>query len=203
MGRHWRTSRAAEFGAVYGDKELAEQERAQQNVPVGDPFTLYHPNGLQRDRERARKAFAVIRAHPVWYAGVMLRRMARVLKFAGDPAPYVGSSGINVTSSKTLPENRRGGVLAFFANALGMVQSMLRYILLPMMVLGVWFAWRRDRGVTLLLLSTVVYYLVVGSALHTEIRYGLPMQSLLFVFAGLGLSEVCGVARKIIRRFRK
>jgi hypothetical protein len=196
------TSRAAEFGAVYGDRELVEQERAQQNIPAGETFTLYYPNGVQRDRERARKAFAVIRAHPVWYAGVMLRRMAGLLKYAGDPAPYVGSSGINVTSSKTLPESRRGGFVAFVVNTLGMVQSVLRYVLLPLMILGVWFASRRDLRVTMLLLTPVIYYLVVGSALHTEIRYGLPMQALLVVFAGLGLSEVCGMTGKISRRFR-
>jgi hypothetical protein len=33
--------------------------------------------------------------------------------------------------------------------------------------------------------ATVFYYWVVGSMIHTHIRYGLPMQALLTLFAGL------------------
>ncbi len=126
----------------------------------------------------------------------MLRRMAGVLKFAGDPSPYYGSSGINVTSKKSLPERLQGGVLSFLVTALGMVQSVMRYMALPLMVVGVGIALRSDWRLALLLLTTVLYYLVVGSALHTEIRYGLPMQSLLFVFAGLSVSKLIEVVRR-------
>ena len=47
---------------------------------------------------------------------------------------------------------------------------------------------RRERigELTCLLLVTVLYYLVPGTAAHTEIRYVLPMHGLLFVFAGAG-----------------
>jgi len=41
----------------------------------------------------------------------------------------------------------------------------------------------------------IIYYLVVGSGLHTEFRYGLPMQALLFVFAGLTLDWLMGGLR--------
>jgi hypothetical protein len=34
------------------------------------------------------------------------------------------------------------------------------------------------------LLVTILYYLVPGTAAHTEIRYVLPMHALLIVFAG-------------------
>ena len=183
------TDRAAEFGAVFGDQNVVDQERVQLGIPPDARFSLYYPDGVQRDRERGRKAFAVIRAHPVWYAGVMLRRMAGVLKFAGDPAPYYGSSGINVTSKKSLPERLQGGVLSLPVTVLGMAQSVMRYLALPLMVVGIAIALRSDWRLALVLLATVLYYLVVGSALHTEIRYGLPMQALLCVFAGLTLSK--------------
>jgi 4-amino-4-deoxy-L-arabinose transferase-like glycosyltransferase len=184
------TDRAAEFGAVFGDRALLEQERVQLGIPPDAPFGLYYPDGVKRDRERARKAIAVIRAHPVWYAGVMLRRMAGVLKFAGTPAPHYGSAGINVTGKKCLPANLQGGVLSWFVTALGMMQSVIRYSALPLMIVGISFAFKQDWRLALLLLSTVFYYLVIGSALHTEIRYGLPMQALLFIFAGLAISEL-------------
>ena len=166
---------------------MIDQERAALGVASDASFGLYFPDGVRRDRERTRKAFAVISAHPIWYGGVMLRRMAGVLKYAGTPAPFYGSAGINVTSKKCLPLNWQGGIMGLTVNLLGMIQSVMRYVALPLMVLGVWFAVQKDWRLACLLLSTVIYYLVVGSALHTEIRYGLPMQALLFVFAGLAL----------------
>jgi hypothetical protein len=39
------------------------------------------------------------------------------------------------------------------------------------------------------LLVTVLYYLVPGTAAHTEIRYVLPMHGLLIVFAGAGVDR--------------
>jgi hypothetical protein len=50
------------------------------------------------------------------------------------------------------------------------------------------------------LLSTILYYLVVGSSLHSEIRYGLPMQALLFVFAGVTVSEIVSRVAQLKRR---
>ena len=46
---------------------------------------------------------------------------------------------------------------------------------------------RIDWRLTCLLLVTVLYYLVPGTAGHTEIRYVLPMHGLLIVFAGAAI----------------
>ena len=108
-----------------------------------------------------------------------------MLKFAGEPLPYYGSMGINVTSKKTLPESWQGSLLALPVTLLGMAQSVFRYLALPLVIGGVWLGFRKSRSLTWLLLATILYYLVLGSALHMEIRYGLPMQALLMVFAGL------------------
>jgi hypothetical protein len=96
----------------------------------------------------------------------------------------MGTAGINVTGKKCLPESLQGGVLSVLVNVLGMLQSVLRYLLLPLMLCGAFLAFRRDRRATALILTIILYYLIVGSVLHTELRYGLPMQALLFVFAG-------------------
>jgi 4-amino-4-deoxy-L-arabinose transferase-like glycosyltransferase len=191
------TERAAEFGAEVHDQALIEQERTAMGVPAGAPFTLYYPDGVQRDRARARKALAVIVKHPVWYSRVMLRRMWGMLKVAGEPLPYYGSSGINVTSRKSLPAEQQRGVFAGLVNFLGMVQSTVRYALLPLATLGVWLGARRDWPVTWLLLATVFYYLVPGTAAHTEIRYVLPLHCILAVFAGLSITQS---GRMIVRR---
>ena len=181
------TERAGEFGAVYGDTNLAAQERAAMNVAPDAPFSLYWPDGVRRDRERIRKALVVITSHPVWYAGVMARRMWGVLNYAGQPSPFYGYAGVNMTARRSLPPDSQGGVLAALVNLLGMMQSVFRYIALPLMLCGTWLAVRRERRMAGLILSTILYYLVIGSMLHTEIRYGLPMQALLLTCAALSV----------------
>lgn len=178
---------AKEFGIAGSDSELLEQERAELKPPGDAPFNLYYPDGIRRDRDRTRKALAIIARHPVWYAGTVVRRMAGVLKYAGHPSGIYGSAGVNLTSKKNLPSTWQGGITALSVNALGMLQSVLRYLLLPLMVAGLVLAFRLDWRLTALLMVTVFYYLVVGSMMHTHIRYGLPMQALLTVFAGLAL----------------
>jgi len=100
----------------------------------------------------------------------------------------VGSAGFNVTSRKCLAPERQGGPLAFVVNAIGMVQSVLRYLALPLMLIGIALSLKKNRQVTGLILATVVYYLVTLAIGHSEIRYGLPMQALLFIFAGVAVS---------------
>jgi hypothetical protein len=201
IGETERGSR--EFGATAHDSETVEKERREMNVPEGAPFGLYYPNGIERDRARARKALAVIVRHPIWYAGVVLYRMAQVLKYAGEPNGIFGTAGINVTSRKCLPIAWQGGPPALLVNLLGMIQSVLRYILLPLMLAGAFLAFRRDWRATGLIMATVLYYLVVGSMMHTHIRYGLPMQALLTIFAGLVLWRLKDAALQLPAMSRK
>ena len=181
------TERAAEFGAVYGDENLLAQERAALGLAPDAPLGLYWPDGVRRDRERARKALSVIVSHPLWYTGVIGGRMWGVLNYAGEPSPFYGSAGVNLTSRKCLPPARQGGALALFVNLLGMAQSVCRHLALPLMLCGVLLAFGRDRAPIGLILGSVLYYWIGGSALHTEIRYGLPMQALLLIFAALSV----------------
>jgi hypothetical protein len=159
---------------------------------------LQWPDGIRRDGERTRQSLEFIKQHPVWYLGVMLGRMWGMLKVAGDPAPYCGSAGINVTSTKTLAPHWQGGVLAFGVNVLGMIQSVVRYLFLPLAAFGIYVAARRDWRLTCLLLVTVLYYLVPGTAGHTEIRYVLPMHGVLIVFAGAAIDRLYPVNLAIL-----
>ena len=112
-----------------------------------------------------------------------------MLKIAGAPVPYSGTSGINVTSRKCLPPERQAGVFALGVNLLGMIQSVGRYLFLPLAAFGIWRAFRFDWRVSCILLVTVLYYLVPGTAAHTEIRYVLPMHAVLTAFAGAALKK--------------
>ena len=183
-------------GFAFGDDKLLAHERIKLGVAPDAPFDLQFPDGIRRDRERTRESLAFIRQHPIWYLGVMLGRMWGMLKVAGDPVPYSASSGINVTSKKCLPVSWQGGVVALGVNVLGMIQSVARYLFLPLAAFGIYVAARKDWRVAALLLVTVLYYLVPGTVGHTEIRYVLPMHGILIVFAGAAVSSIVQLRRK-------
>ncbi len=185
------TELGRQHGFVYGDDKMLELERIKMGLPADRPLDTQWPDGIRRNQQRTREALAFIRQHPVWYAGVMLGRMWGLVKVAGDPVPYTGTAGINVTSAKCLPPKRQGGVLAFAVNALGMIQSVARYLFLPLVVLGLAMAFRVDWRLSCVLLVTILYYLVAGTAGHTEVRYVVPMHGLLAVFAGAVVMVTC------------
>lgn len=189
------TELGRQHGFVLGDDKMLEVERARMGWPADKPLDIQWPDGIRRDRERTRESLAFIRQHPIWYLGVMAGRMWGMLKVAGDPVPYTGISGINVTSKKCLPPNWQGGVVAIGVNALGMIQSVVRYLFLPLAAFGIYAAARRDWRLTLLLLVTVVYYLIPGTSAHTEIRYVLPMHGLLIVFAAVAIDYLIRAVR--------
>lgn len=180
-------------GFVLGDDKMVEIERTRMGLAPDAPLEAFWPDGIRRDRERTREALSFIKQHMIWYAGVMLHRMWGMLKVAGEPLPYYGSAGINVTSAKCLTPEWQGGIVALFVNLLGMLQSVARYLLLPCVAFGVWLAARKEFLTTALILTTVLYYLVLGSAAHTEIRYTLPMHALLTIFAGVGLVRLADI----------
>lgn len=184
------TDRAVEFGAPCCDADIIAQDRRSMGLPPDAPLGLVYPDGIRRDRERGQRALAIIKAHPVWYAGVMLKRSLSHLKLAGKPIPNFGYAGLNVTSAKCLPLHLQFIPLSTAVNALGMIQSVLRYTALLFMIWGVWVGLRGDFRITLLILSTVIYFLVTLAVAHSEIRYGLPMQGLLIVFQARGLFDV-------------
>ena len=189
------TELGQQHGFLLGDDKMLEVERARMGRPHDTQVEIQFPDGIRRDKERTRESLAFIRQHPVWYLGVMLGRMWGMLKVAGDPVPYTGVSGINVTSAKCLPERWQHGVLALGVNVLGMIQSVVRYLFLPLAALGLYVAARIDWRVTFLMLATILYYLVPGTAAHTEIRYVLPMHGLLIVFASVGIDYLVRLIR--------
>jgi len=181
------TSRAAEFGAVYGDEQLIDEERVEMGRPNDETITLYSPEGVARDRRRMQKALSVITEHPFWYATVMMRRMVGLVKYVGEDSPFYGSTGFHVTPARCLPPALGFFPLNAFVKALGMIQSVYDWLALPLMLCGLWFSTKENRRITLVVASVVFYYMVVGTFMHVEIRYTLAMQAVLVIFAGVGV----------------
>ena len=184
------TELGRQHGFQFGDDKMIEHERIKMSWPADKPPDIYWPDGIRRDRELVRESVAFIRQHPIWFLGTMVGRMWGMLKVAGDPVPYSGISGINVTSRKCLPPRWQGGVVAAGVNVLGMIQSVVRYLFLPLAAFGIYVVMRKDWRIACVLLVTVLYYLVPGTVGHTEIRYVLPMHGLLIVFAGAGIDRL-------------
>lgn len=174
-------------GFAVNDDKMIESERIKMGLPADFPIQAQWPDGIRRDRERTRESLAFIKQHPVWYAGVMLKRMWAMLKVAGDPLPYSASNGINVTSTKTLSPAWQGGAVSVGVTLLGMVQSVVRYLFLPLVVVGLCVGVRRNLTATVILGTVILYFLIPGTAGHTEFRYMLAMYGLLTVFAGTGV----------------
>ena len=67
------------FGIPNTDVGIMKQEAEQFQRP--DYYgTLFNPDGVERERARLSRGFAVIRSHPLWFSGVMVRRAASMLR---------------------------------------------------------------------------------------------------------------------------
>ncbi|HEY3027879.1 MAG TPA: glycosyltransferase family 39 protein [Pyrinomonadaceae bacterium] len=68
------------FGLPGTDIETVTMEAKRYQRP-DYAGSLFGGNGIERERERTARALAVVRSHPIWFAGVVLRRAAFMLKF--------------------------------------------------------------------------------------------------------------------------
>ena len=44
-------------------------------------YSLFAPDGIKRERDRLARGLTIIRSHPIWFLGVMLRRAAYMLRY--------------------------------------------------------------------------------------------------------------------------
>jgi hypothetical protein len=104
-----------------------------------------------------------------------------------------------------LPPPLQGGAIALIVTVLGDFQSVLRFIVLPLVIIGLVWAFKWNWRTSGLIMASVFYYWVIGSLIHTHIRYGLPMHALLTIFAGITLSKVADFFRdrKFLSRLRR
>jgi hypothetical protein len=69
----------ARFGVPSTDMGIMKQEAEIYQRP--DYYgTLFNPDGVERERARLSRGFAIVRSHPVWFAGVMAKRASSMLR---------------------------------------------------------------------------------------------------------------------------
>jgi hypothetical protein len=146
--------------------------------------SLFTPDGPERDRARLARGFAVIRAHPVWFMGVMVRRAASMLRLERTP--------LRLNAGNL-------GAWQLFQWPLRLVQRLfITAIFLPLALIGGGvLAFRRQFQTLAVLVVAPCYYFCTQSVLHTEYRYVLVIHYFLFVLAAL---MVYSIGCKIFQR---
>lgn len=67
------------FGVPSTDMGIMKQEAEIYQRP--DYYgTLFNPDGVERERARLSRGFAIVRAHPFWFAGIMAKRASSMLR---------------------------------------------------------------------------------------------------------------------------
>jgi hypothetical protein len=170
------------FGLPDTDVELQRQE-AEASGRADYAETLFGPDAVTRDSARRARAFAFIRSHPLWFASVMARRAASMLRLERTP----------LASNTPVPE----GWMRWPRLALRAAQKLfITAIFLPLYLLGLLLLAHARRTRSLAALVAVpLYYLCVQSALHTEYRYVLAIHYLLFIAAAAALYHLARAAR--------
>ena len=172
------------FGLPDTDMELIRMEAEEHGRPEY-AASLFSPDGIKRDRERTRRALAVITAHPFWFASVMLRRAGSMLRLERTPLASVAPVSEDWARA---PRLLLRAAQKLFITAL----------FLPLYLAGLFLLLRARRWrVLAALLAVPLYYLCVQSALHTEYRYVLAVHYFLFVVAAFALYRAGLAARRV------
>ncbi|HEV7502941.1 MAG TPA: hypothetical protein VGQ33_23145, partial [Vicinamibacteria bacterium] len=162
------------------------------------------PDGIFRDRERYRRARAVIRAHPLLYARVVAGRAVEMLSYGTGGPPTLGAAGApparagddDASDARTHDLARRdsddrslavGRAAAPLRPILGALQAVLVPVLTPLALLGVVILIGLNARSALLLLALPLYYLGTESFFLYEWRVAVPMHYALFACAAVPL----------------
>jgi 4-amino-4-deoxy-L-arabinose transferase-like glycosyltransferase len=163
------------LGTVFGDERMVAREGYH---------SWAYPNGVEREQERFREALEIIREHPVWYAGVMLKRIWILLKPDGiittslAPAPreYFGLHR-NSTLRDYLLDYPAASIIQIL-----LVLAQLAALGLAIITLARFF----DRHLLWLPAITITYYIAVHICTNTEARYFYPVTPLVLFLAAYG-----------------
>ena len=176
------------FGIPVTDIEIIREEAAAAgNADYAE--TLFGPDGVARERARFSRAFAVIGAHPFWFAGVMAQRAISMLRL--ERAPLIKLSELGAAS---------GSWLRIPRTILSVVQRLfITAVAFPLALLGVVGLIRMRAWHAMALLIVVpAYYLIFQSVIHTEYRYILVIYHFFFVLAATGVMFALSVGKSAI-----
>ena len=163
------------LGTVHDDQKLAAQEGY---------WGWAYPNGVERERKRFREAIDLIISHPLWYSGVMLKRLPVLLTPDGIMTRTIAPSLKEFLDA--LPQRSIGGYVSAYPAAV-LVRGSLVVLHYFTLLLAAWVLWKRRRERLLDLPALVIfYYIVVHIPTNTEARYFYPAVPFLILLASIG-----------------
>lgn len=178
---HLTLTRSALWQTVWeGFGEYPNPFRAQLN----DEFTFHQAQAegftgqyatMEYEAFMRQKVLTAVRAHPLWVAGLWLRRLPAALF---GVLPDYGSNGEYLGFHLNL-EDLRG----IFQAALGLEQT----VLVALGLRGLWLERRRWR-LWLPVLGGIAYVVMVHALIHVEQRYVGPAVALWTPFIGIALA---------------
>jgi hypothetical protein len=201
------------YGAVALDEEVAKQDAIFYNEPKY-AGTWSSPDGIMRDRDRVKRSLEIIRAHPVWYAGVMVKRAKEMVKYSAH-APLVFKPAEAKSQELKAQENAEpvrkhlqeiaaqssrsplevGRRLFWFRPLFRALQRVTKEAMQVFILLGLISVFLLSRRRAWFLFATPMYYFIFQGFFHTEFRYTLPMQYFVFTFAAvtwvLSVTMIC------------
>lgn len=167
------------LGTVYGDERMARLEGYR---------SWAYPDGIERDKRRFREAVMIILDNPLWYTGVMLKRIPVLLtpdwimtrKFAPSLKEFLDSS----------PEASIGSYLPAYP-----LPALIRIFVVVLqygtILLALFACWRHRSGSLLWLPATIIfYYIVIHVPTNAEARYFYPVIPLVLMLASDGWAAV-------------
>jgi hypothetical protein len=162
----------ARFGVPSTDVEIMRQEALASNRPDYNA-TLLGADGITRERQRLARGLGVIGAHPAWFASVMVRRAASMLRL--ERARRVSD-----------------------AVGVGLLQRLfITALFLPLAIVGAYLLARsRRRRALAVLVAVPAYYFCVQSFVHTEYRYTLAINFFIFALAAVALTQLGAALRR-------
>jgi hypothetical protein len=201
-------------GAFRRDKLVMAEEAERYGNPRYREWWA-EPDGIFRDRERYRRARAVIRAHPFLYARVVLGRALEMLSYAAPGPPKLsGDTAAAELLARTedddasetrahdlarQPTDERwlipGRAVAPLRWVLGALQSVLVPALTPLALVGAGVVLAAGWRSGLVLLALPLYYLSTESFFLYEWRVAVPMHYALFACAAAPVVAVWSALR--------
>lgn len=117
------------FNIPKTDIGIMKQEAEESQRP--DYYgTLFRPDGVERERRRLARGLAVIRSHPFWFAGVMARRAASMVRLersrlvsteppvshslneASNPQPFWANTPSDLLAGSVVPSPRAKALIS-------------------------------------------------------------------------------------------
>ncbi|MCI0488827.1 MAG: glycosyltransferase family 39 protein [Blastocatellia bacterium] len=190
------------FGAPATDEQVARQEAISYDNPKYR-HSWSTPDGIKRDRDRIGKSIVIITEHPFWYAGVMLKRMQRMLGYSTKGPLVLGETDrrsleiINGVRdiSPVRPEWQDmdveasrlafGESISWARPIVRSIQKIIKATTIVFLLPGAVIIFAISRRRAMLILMVPLYYLIFQSAMHTEARYTVPMQYFLLVIVAI------------------